>query len=204
MAAALNSMHGNMGAGYAQMKPGKNRRRELQKMFARQRGPEVLNSIAKDIHASASRCAYGIIEDGARWMAEHGVPVGFLQYKPQLHAGMTAAQRILGLDFAYYYGPKCIPAIARHSWRGRDGRTLLRRLTGRYLTLGSMDHSSERSLREDMGLAEATQPPSAIRWTCTEQGRSLWVSEVNAYAIDQRLPEKDRRDLAKSLMVQLG
>ena len=68
---------------------------------------------------------------------------------------MNLLRSIYALDQVDYFGPKGIPALVRHSKKGRDGRLNTRWLCGRYPRVGGNDQ--RKVILLNMAKAEAKE-----------------------------------------------
>ena len=103
----------------------------------------VLRSSSELLKRSNSRKAKELWDQGQFTHAQLAAAGHVYVTTHGCHAGMIAhLTTMMGLDPARCLGPQAIPLAAREARRGRDGRTILRWMCGRYPRLGSMTAES--------------------------------------------------------------
>ena len=161
-------------------------RKQLKRTFTSWLCPYILRDATALLKSSSSTHAAGILREAETM---HPVATDAWAKFDEDSVGMKYLQSCIGLDNSRILGPSAMPAIARSTWRGRDGRLILRWLTGRYPREGTMHHRGERSVQAEMMRAEATH--TDVPWAPTAVGRALWMEHVKT---EQVLTQEHRGD----------
>lgn len=148
VASVFRSQHGTSGSDARSIWD----RKKLKRAFEAWLCPQILRTSACTLRNGSSTQAKAIIQEAEnRYPVVAGAWAGFGEEA----ASMLHLQALLAVDNRKILGPLAMPAIARSTWRGRDGRLILRKLCGRYPRDGSMEHGADKLLTSDMARAEA-------------------------------------------------
>lgn len=175
LTAAYSHQHGIQDRSVDRMDFSTRNRKQLKRTFASWLCPHVLRNAAAVLKSSSSTHAAGMLREA---QAMHHTATDAWAEFGEDSVGMKYLQSCLGLDNSRILGPSAMPATARSTWRGRDGRLILRWLTGRYPREGTMHHGGELSVQAEMIRAEAKH--TDVPWAPTAAGRALWVEHVKA------------------------